>query len=298
MSDHPFELEQGKGTSTSNEFGSVVRSLPVFAQVATQLIQSIVDGRFPVGSRLPTEQVLAAQFAVSRPSIREALSCLQFEGYVEPRQGSGTMVISDNVDSPRPWSKPSNCASELTPLDLIEARLVVETSAVAMAASDPKPDGLRNLQRILTGMKLSLSEPQLHSQTDLAVHTALLGVCRNQALVDAAERLLRADDDAVARSVRARAWEDSDLPWKWLGHHEEMASAVIERDPERAARACRVHLLSVIENLSLWAPLTPADRRRVRRILDTTDLAGSLKPDEVQVTHRKSRRRPPKTPNT
>ncbi len=277
--------ERGDAPLQPGEFASVVRPLPVFAQVATQLIQAIVDGRFAVGARLPSEQVLAEHFGVSRPSVREALSCLQFEGYVEPRRGSGTVVLADVVDGGGPWAKASTSRHGVTALDLIEARLVIETSAVAMAAVDPHPEGLGNLQDILTGMQLSLSEPDLHPQTDLGVHTALVRVCRNRPLSSAAERLLRSGDDAVTRSVRARAWDDSGLPWDWLGHHEEMASAVIERDPDRAAHACRVHLVSVVENLSMSTTLTAAERERVDRIVASAGPRTLLKsPDSARRT--------------
>jgi len=238
--------------------------MAVFAQVAAQLIQAISSGEIPVGTRLPAEQALAEQFGVSRPTVREALSCLQFEGYVEPRRGSGTVVISQTAAKGGPWATELAGAKRRTVLHLIEARFVIETSAVAMAARDPDPRGLRNLKTIVCGMQLSLSEPKLQPHTDLGVHTALVRVCRNGALVEAAEHLLRSADDGVSR---ASAWEDSGLPWEWLGHHEEMVSAVLDRDPDRAARACRMHLISVLENVALVTPLSAAEKDRCSRIL-------------------------------
>src|SRR4051794_21410690 len=42
--------------------------------------------------RLPSEPLLAKQLAVSRPSLREALSVLETVGVVEIRRGSGVYV--------------------------------------------------------------------------------------------------------------------------------------------------------------------------------------------------------------
>lgn len=245
------------------QFGAVARSLPVFAQVATELISAIQDGRFPVGARLPSEQQLAAQFAVSRPSIREALSCLQFEGYVAPRQGSRTVVVSAVPRSAvqgRPAPAPGPAFSIA---DLFQARLTLEPQVVALAAADPDPKALPAVRQILAGMKLALSEPDLHPRTDLEVHTALVRVCRNTLLVEATERLLRLGDNDMSRRARDGIWEERSVPWEWLGHHEEMAVAVMERDPDQAATICRQHLHSVLTSVAASPRTSAADRDRL-----------------------------------
>lgn len=246
--------------AASRQFPAVARALPVFAQVANQLISAIADGRFPVGARLPTEQQLASQFGVSRPSIREALSCLQFEGYVEPRQGSRTVVTSSVPRGAGQGRRDEAPAAAFTVVDLFEARLMLEPRVLALAASDPDPLALRGVRQILGGMKLALSEPGLHPRTDLEVHTALVRVCRNTLLVEAAERLLRLGDNDLSRSARDRIWEEGSLPWEWLGHHEEMALAVMNREPEHASAACRRHLISVLTNVTSSPRISRSDR--------------------------------------
>ena len=56
----------------------------------------IATGRYPRGSRLPTERELAAAFGVSAPTIREALRALSSMGIVEVRHGSGSYVTSSS----------------------------------------------------------------------------------------------------------------------------------------------------------------------------------------------------------
>jgi DNA-binding FadR family transcriptional regulator len=249
--------------TAARQFGAVARSLPVFVQVANQLIGAITDGRFPVGARLPSEQQLAAQFGVSRPSIREALSCLQFEGYLAPRQGSRTVVTSAVPRSavqgrPAPAPRPAFSIA-----DLFEARLTLEPQTIALAAADPDPKALAAVRQILAGMKLALSEPGLHPRTDLEVHTALVRVCRNPLLTEATERLLRLGDNDLSRRARDGIWEERSLPWEWLGHHEEMAVAVMERDPAHAAAICRQHLHSVLTSVAASPRISAADRDRL-----------------------------------
>ena len=74
-------------------------SLPRYAQIQKQLEQRLMDGVYPIGSLMPSEQELSAEFNSSRTTIREALRYLRERGYVERRQGVGTRVISDTTRS-------------------------------------------------------------------------------------------------------------------------------------------------------------------------------------------------------
>jgi GntR family transcriptional regulator len=66
--------------------------LPLYHQVAGILRQRIEDGIYPVGGRLLAEDELAAEFEVSRATIRQAVGELVMEGLVVRRQGRGTYV--------------------------------------------------------------------------------------------------------------------------------------------------------------------------------------------------------------
>ena len=53
---------------------------------------AMASGRYPRGSRLPTEAELADSFAVNRHTVRRALKALRDDGLVAPRQGAGVLV--------------------------------------------------------------------------------------------------------------------------------------------------------------------------------------------------------------
>jgi DNA-binding GntR family transcriptional regulator len=67
---------------------------PRYLQLARELKRAIVDGRYPVGSRLPTELELCGQFGTSRFTAREALRVLSTAGLVSRRQRVGTVVVA------------------------------------------------------------------------------------------------------------------------------------------------------------------------------------------------------------
>tara|TARA_R110002167_G_scaffold95240_1_gene253763 strand:- start:897 stop:1616 length:720 start_codon:yes stop_codon:yes gene_type:complete len=67
---------------------------PRYRALAESLRADIAAGRYPVGSRLPSEEQLCESFSVSRHTVREALRSLSGEGIIERRQGAGTEVIA------------------------------------------------------------------------------------------------------------------------------------------------------------------------------------------------------------
>lgn len=69
-------------------------SQPLYVVVAARLAAGIADGKYPVGSLLPSEGTLCAQFNASRFTVREAIKRLQSLGLVDTRQGTGTEVLS------------------------------------------------------------------------------------------------------------------------------------------------------------------------------------------------------------
>lgn len=66
---------------------------PLYQMVIRALKSEILRGVYPVGARLPSENVLVNRFGVSRHTVREALRRLRDLGLVESHQGKGTLVL-------------------------------------------------------------------------------------------------------------------------------------------------------------------------------------------------------------
>jgi GntR family transcriptional regulator len=71
---------------------------PFYHQVKTSLLQEMESERLQPGDRLPGEFELARLFGVSRIVIRQALTELAYEGYIERRSGLGTFVAPKKPD--------------------------------------------------------------------------------------------------------------------------------------------------------------------------------------------------------
>lgn len=67
-------------------------SLPLYVTIAEDLARKIAEGVYPVGSVLPAEVQLAADYNASRQTLRTALRQLQDLGLISRKRGSGTLV--------------------------------------------------------------------------------------------------------------------------------------------------------------------------------------------------------------
>ena len=65
---------------------------PMYDQVAADIAADIASGALAPGARLPTEVELAAQYQVSRVTIRRAVKELSGRGLVVVSHGRGTFV--------------------------------------------------------------------------------------------------------------------------------------------------------------------------------------------------------------
>jgi len=79
-----------KGSSSWAEEGT--NGGPKYKQIYAQLRQSIADGAYRAGEKIPSENELVARFTASRPTVGRALAQLELDGWIERRAGSGTFV--------------------------------------------------------------------------------------------------------------------------------------------------------------------------------------------------------------
>jgi len=71
------------------------QNIPVYQQIINFMCGCISDGKWPVGTRLPSRRELAEKFQVNRSTISYALDELTAWGVLEGHHGAGTYVISN-----------------------------------------------------------------------------------------------------------------------------------------------------------------------------------------------------------
>lgn len=72
--------------------------IPLYRQLAEILAAKIRNGEYQVASRIPSENHMAAEFGIGRPTVRQATDFLIRKGLLLRRRGSGTYVCARTKD--------------------------------------------------------------------------------------------------------------------------------------------------------------------------------------------------------
>ncbi|MBJ7442719.1 MAG: FadR family transcriptional regulator [Sphingobium sp.] len=216
--------------------------LKLYQRVALEIERGIREGVHQPGSRLPPERDLAEQFSVSRPTIREAIIALEIRQLVEVRHGSGVYVV---VAPPN-----VHAAAELNvgAFELIEARLMFEGEAAALAAAVMTEAELAELKAILSRMEAADPASAIELALDRSFHLMIAQGTKNSLIEQAVEHLwdLR-ESSPLCRHMFEQARQGGINPRP--DEHSRIYDALVARDSDLARLAMRDHLTRVSEDL-------------------------------------------------
>ncbi|BDR59823.1 GntR family transcriptional regulator [Lactobacillus xylocopicola] len=74
------------------------KETPKYQLIANDLLHKIQTGIYPQNSIIPPEVELADRYQVSRPTVRQAISTLVNQGYLERRRKRGTLVKKVKIE--------------------------------------------------------------------------------------------------------------------------------------------------------------------------------------------------------
>mgnify|MGYP001811645530 FL=1 len=214
----------------------------LYQTVQNKMQQLIDSGDFPVGGRLPPERELAERFAVSRPTIREAIIALEALGQVQVKTGSGVYVLENsNVNA--------NGLDHISPFELTESRALVEGEAAALAANLITTDELKELEQSLHDMAEENKEGDLaEGDADRHFHEVIAQATRNAMLVSIIEHMWHVRNNApqVFRAYKSICEMDGATR---VEEHRQIYHALVKRDAAAARAAMHEHFARILNKL-------------------------------------------------
>lgn len=209
-----------------------VRRTSLIAQVTEQLKEDIRSGRWPIGTRIPTEPELAELTGTGRNTLREAVQALVHAGMLERRQGSGTYVIAISEVG----STLEKYFAEAAERDVLELRRGLEATAAALAAHRRDESDIAKMQRLLEERnRLWTANRSAAIAADVQLHRAIVAASHNAVYLEFYDSLLgRIESSTRSRTDRIDGWYNDE--------HSELVQAITDGDAERAAKTTRCFL--------------------------------------------------------
>ncbi|WP_205314567.1 FadR/GntR family transcriptional regulator [Nocardioides houyundeii] len=205
-------------------------------QLAAHLERLIATGTFPTGIKLPNERALAAEFGVSRTTLREAMHELESKRLVERTPGRGTIVLDTGSDE----------AFESIALEgtgnvshASELRSLLEPSLAALAARRATPATILQLHQVLDRTQDGISR-SVSLALDIEFHLLVAQASANPLLHSLHKLATEWTSDIRLRSHATKEARRTSL----LGHRSILA-AIESHDEARAREAMSAHLADV-----------------------------------------------------
>lgn len=207
--------------------------------LVSSLTQQILLGTFKPGDKLPSENTLVREHAVSRTVVREALSKLQASGLVEPRHGIGTFVIERQAQS----GLRVGVESAASVRDLLELRIGLEGQAAALAALRRTDSQLLRMRQALDDHQDLAAAGDSCIEPDRRFHLLIAEATGNLYFSETMAQLgsgliprnrMAADERSGAKLARHAYLANLE--------HEAILNAIRRQDPDAARAAICLHL--------------------------------------------------------
>ncbi|WP_108482632.1 GntR family transcriptional regulator [Oceaniglobus ichthyenteri] len=217
--------------------------LPAAEQAYLSIRRAIITGGLTQGERL-TEQRLAADLSLSRTPVREAISRLILEGFVEKQEGYSTRVAGFQVD-------------EMA--QIFEIRRLLEGYAARRAAKLATPDQIAALRQLCDEMARHTPPKSQHDYEQIAAanerfHRIIAEAARSPRLL--ALLSVAVDVGMVVRTYHL--YSEADLQ-RSLGHHRELTDAIAARGETWAENVMSAHIMAAASVALAHQPAPPTD---------------------------------------
>ncbi|MBP3731273.1 MAG: GntR family transcriptional regulator [Mailhella sp.] len=201
--------------------------------IEQKITQALLDGRWKLFERLPSERLLAEEFGVNRTTLRAAMTALAAKGILETRHGSGTHVRA----------LPSGHITGGSLQEKLDACLLLVPPIIRSCSLAMRPSQLLGLERLfpMTGTALRNDDMHAFIQAQMQFFAEASRVVGNES-VNAALAACLPDGKSLLRLL-----EDCGLPLKEtiFARLAGILSALRHADAEEATAAAGAYFLNL-----------------------------------------------------
>lgn len=219
-------------------------------QVAENIKEMIIEGKFTTGSQIPSENELSKMLNVSVRTIREAVKSLVSKNILEIQRGIGTFACEIPGISTDPFGFEFMDSNELY-FDLVEIREILEPEIFVLASKRGSKEEFDAAEDILSEIKLlnkNINENKIEYeeafeiawQLDIKFHQQIYIASHNAV----ANRLLPLITKTLLEIYSSGPFKQFRKSREYYSRHFDMLEAVRNKNYDLIRELCKIHIKS------------------------------------------------------
>jgi len=206
-------------------------------ETVTEKLEKMILTDSAVGEKLPSEQILAENFSVSRNIMRESLKILQERGLIDIRTGEGAFISKPKTKVLGDMVNRILLMGDMSLKDVYELRFVLEVAACGLAADRASENDVKELDDLIESMKKNLHDEDEWARLDLQFHTTIAKSTGNPLFYSFIKPLANS-----LESMSKMGYHKTGASQEGIKGHILIADAIKKRDKSLAEKVMFDHL--------------------------------------------------------
>ncbi|MCK4419222.1 FadR family transcriptional regulator [Candidatus Aerophobetes bacterium] len=220
------------------KFPRIASRNSVVEQIIGEVKKAILEEQLSLGDKLPSENILAEMFGVSRGPIREALTALRVAGVLEAKQGGGTRIRERIPLSPMAPLLFGLLLQEGSPVEAFELREMLEIGTLEITMDKVEEADFEKMQKTIEQLKADLNEgitdSKLLAHHNLDFHYAFAKATHNELIVELTQAFWEVFSFSVQKSMQRR----KDIQ-RAIRNHTAILQALKKKDINKGKEAIK-----------------------------------------------------------
>lgn len=219
----------------------------VVDSVFNDMMAKILSGEWKVGGKIPSENELAAQFNVSRNSLRQALNRFNALGIIESRHGDGSYIRAMDFAFYLKTIFPMVILGHYDVLNVYQLQAAIQNEAAHNLCKLAKPEQIAEMREQVQLMKRyhAQNDQQAYLMADMRFHEICVEITRNPVLISIEQCISKLLQGPLFQVSNIEQREDSILS------HTKIVEAVAIGDDRSAISWMTAHMTDVVRRLEL-----------------------------------------------
>ena len=217
------------------------------AALRETLLEKLRSRAWRPGHRLPTERALSEEFGLSRSTVRRVLADFKRRRLITQTVGSGTYVSEHVASALAEFVATSAPAAQVSPAELMAARLVLEPSIIGMVIGSATAADFARMDECNDHAEAATTLEDFE-KWDAALHEAIAEAAHN-GFISGVFRLMNEVRSQGEWGVLKRRSATPERRAVYQQEHRALVAALKDRDAERAQALCLAHLVNVRHNM-------------------------------------------------